>query len=143
MMTASLPRPCNGPAGRVIGRRAGLLGVGPRLAARWAAAACLWAGSGRDRGPRARRGAGQGGRAAQFGVGGGAGVGVGEAAEAGDIARQFDDPLVVDVVQHEIRCPGRRSERPWRLGFIVLYMDRNGGKTARPFAEGGPTSKPG
>src|SRR5437899_3297352 len=66
-------------------------------------------------------------------MGGGAGVGVGEAAEAGDIARQFDDPLVVDVVQHEIRCPGRRSERPWRLGFIVLYMDRNGGKTARPF----------
>ena len=47
-------------------------------------------------------------RTAQFGVGGGAGVGVGEAAEAGDIARQFDDPLVVDVVQHEIRCPGRR-----------------------------------
>src|SRR5947209_2319617 len=55
--------------------------------------------------------------------------------EAWDIGRQFDDPLVVDVVQHENRCPGRRSERPWRLGFIVLYMDRNGRKTARPFAE--------
>jgi hypothetical protein len=57
-------------------------------------------------------------------------MGVGETAEAGDIARQFDDPLVVDVVQHEMRCPGRRQKRPWRLGFIVLYMDRSGGKTA-------------
>src|SRR5256885_3372912 len=75
-------------------------------------------------------------------MGGGAGGGGGEAAEAGDIARQFDDPLVVDVIQHENRCPGRRSERSWRLGFIVLYMDRNGGKTARPFAEGGRTCKP-
>ena len=71
------------------------------------------------------------GRAAQLGVGGGAGVGVGQPADAGDIARQLEDPLVVDVVQHEIRCPGRRSERPWRLGFTVLYMDSNGGKTAR------------
>src|SRR5258705_12196427 len=75
-------------------------------------------------------------------MGSGAGVGVGEAAEAGDIARQFDDPLVVDVVQHENRCPGRRSERSWRLGFIVLYMDRNGRKTARPFTEGVPKRKP-
>src|SRR6478735_2592661 len=74
------------------------------------------------------------GRTAQFGVGGGAGMGVWEAAEAGDIARQFDDPLVVDVVQHEMRCPGRRRKRPWRLGFIVLYMDSSGGKTARPVA---------
>jgi hypothetical protein len=62
-------------------------------------------------------------------------VGVGEAAEAGDIARQFDDPLVVDVVQHEVRVPGGGRKRPWRLGFIVLYMNRNGGKTARPFAK--------
>ena len=74
------------------------------------------------------------GRAAQLGMGGGAGVGVGEAAEPGDIAGQFDDPLVVDVVQHEIEVPGGGRERPWRLGFIVLYMDSNGGKTVRPFA---------
>src|ERR1041384_6430287 len=48
------------------------------------------------------------GGAAQLGMGGGAGVGVGEAAEAGDIPREFDDPLVIDVIQHEIRCPGRQ-----------------------------------
>src|ERR1700687_3689932 len=33
----------------------------------------------------------------------GAGIGVGEASEPGDIAGQFDDPLVVDVVQHKIQ----------------------------------------
>src|SRR3954447_9453748 len=52
------------------------------------------------------------GRTAQLGMGGGAGIGVGEAAEAGDIARQFDDSLVVDIVQHRsgsraglLKCP--------------------------------------
>src|SRR5215468_519039 len=40
------------------------------------------------------------GRAAQLGMRGGAGMGIGKAAQAGDIARKFDDPLVVDVVQH-------------------------------------------
>src|SRR5215813_3337763 len=34
---------------------------------------------------------------------GGAGVGVGEAAQARDIAGKFDNPLVVDVVQHRSR----------------------------------------
>jgi hypothetical protein len=27
--------------------------------------------------------------------------------------------------------------RPWRLGFIVLYMGSNGGKTARLIAKAG------
>src|ERR1700704_6123794 len=38
----------------------------------------------------------------------GAGIGVGEASDPGDIAGQFDDPLVVDVVQHkiEVSAPG-------------------------------------
>src|SRR5215475_7826418 len=31
---------------------------------------------------------------------GGAGMGIGKAAQARDIARKFNDPLVVDVVQH-------------------------------------------
>src|SRR5437764_7500716 len=39
-------------------------------------------------------------------MGGGAGVGVAEPAETGDIAGQFDDALVVDVVQHRRKVPG-------------------------------------
>src|SRR5215510_2437015 len=42
-------------------------------------------------------------RAAQLRMRSGAGVRVGEAAEARDIAGKFDDPLVVDVVQHRSR----------------------------------------
>src|SRR5260221_9013062 len=78
-------------------------------------------------------------------MGCGAGVGVGEAAEAGDIARQFDDPLVVDVVQHRWKSRAGLRKRPckcpWRQGFTVLYMDRNGGKTARPFRRRRPKRK--
>ena len=39
-------------------------------------------------------------------MGCGAGVGCGQPSEPGDIAGQFDDALVVDVVQHKIGVPG-------------------------------------
>ena len=62
------------------------------------------------------------GRAAQFGMGGGAGVGVGKPAQAGDIPGQFDDPLVVDVVQHVMRSRATRRTA-LAAGFMVLYME--------------------
>jgi hypothetical protein len=40
------------------------------------------------------------GRAAELGMRGRGGVRVGKPAEAGNIARQLQDPTVVDVVQH-------------------------------------------
>src|SRR5437016_3948307 len=46
-------------------------------------------------------------RTAELRMGGGAGIGVGQPAQPGDIAGQFDDALVVDVVQHAGRSPGR------------------------------------
>ena len=46
------------------------------------------------------------GRAAQLGMRGGAGVGCGEPSQPGDIAGQFDDALVVDVVQHKVEVSG-------------------------------------
>src|ERR1700704_2828602 len=73
-------------------------------------------------------------RAAQFGMGGGAGVGISEAAEAGDIAGQFDDALVVDVVQHRIEVPDYPWDRPWRPSPTALYMVGDGGNTVRPAA---------
>jgi len=75
-------------------------------------------------------------------MGGGAGVGVSEAAEAGDIAGQFDDALVVDVVQHRARSGAAGRKCPWRLGFTVLYMDSNGGNTVRPCCHSCPDWKP-
>src|SRR5258708_4331058 len=54
----------------------------------------------------------------------GAGVGGGKAAEAGDIAGQFDDALVVDVVQHKIEVSGLG----WPAGPIAL-----GGTRPRPY----------
>src|SRR6266478_2029265 len=42
------------------------------------------------------------GRTAQFGMRCRAGIGCGQSAEPGDVAGQFDDALVVDVVQHKI-----------------------------------------
>src|SRR5215207_5096036 len=44
-------------------------------------------------------------RTAQLRMSGGAGLGVGEAAKPGDIAGQFDDLLVVNVVQHRSGVP--------------------------------------
>ena len=63
------------------------------------------------------------GRTAQLGMRGGAGVGRGEPSEPGYIAGQFDDALVVDVVQHKIevsRLPAATAlgER----GLQALYM---------------------
>src|ERR1700676_2777814 len=52
------------------------------------------------------------GRTAQFGMRRGAGVGSGQPSEPGDIAGQFDDPLVVDVVQHKIEASGRLVRSP-------------------------------
>src|SRR5258708_39553750 len=46
------------------------------------------------------------GRTAQLGMRRGAGVGGGEASEPGYVAGQFDDALVVDVVQHKIEVSG-------------------------------------
>src|SRR5688500_2161167 len=53
-------------------------------------------------------------RAAQLRVRGSASVGVAQAAETGDIAGQFDDFLVVAVVQHRSRSsiPGPRHALP-------------------------------
>src|SRR6267154_5838122 len=76
-------------------------------------------------------------RAAQLGVGGGAGVGIWEAAETGDIAGQFDDALVVNVVQHRAGSGAGEWKRPWRQGFTVLYMDGSGGNTVRPCRHSG------
>src|ERR1700760_538071 len=45
------------------------------------------------------------GRSAQFGVGGRAGVGGRKPAQSRNIPRQLDDPLVVNVIQHEARSP--------------------------------------
>src|SRR5262249_43490281 len=45
------------------------------------------------------------GRTAQFGMRRGAGIGVGEPAQAWDIPGQFDDALVVNVVQHMMEVP--------------------------------------
>src|SRR3981081_1664263 len=56
------------------------------------------------------------GRTAELGMRRGAGVGGGEASEPGYVAGQFDDALVVDVVQHKIEVSAPRRERPWRGG---------------------------
>src|SRR5258705_1679918 len=69
---------------------------------------------------------------AQFGMCGGAGMGVGEAAQAGDIAGQFDNSLVVDVVQHRSRSSASGRSRPWRPRYTVLYMYCCGGNTVWP-----------
>ena len=75
------------------------------------------------------------GRAAQLGMGRGAGVGGGQPSEPGDIAGQFDDALVVDVVQHKMAGLGF-------AGAIALggrgpqsyIWTADGGNTVRPFA---------
>src|SRR5215470_3208057 len=61
----------------------------------------------------------------------GAGVGIGKPSQPGDVPRQLDDALVVDVVQHEIAL-SRPSKpvgwgRPWRLVPMDLYMVGHGG----------------
>src|SRR5690242_7088007 len=74
---------------------------------------------------------------AEFGMGGRAVIGVWQAARMGDVPGEFDDALVVDVVQHEARSwrrnPPSALQRPWRVGLAILYMDANAGKTVRPF----------
>src|SRR5205085_11210457 len=72
------------------------------------------------------------GRTAELGVGGGAGIGVRQPPQPGDIAGQFDDALIVDVVQHVKRSRAFRYKRPWRVVFSVLYMNANAGNTVRP-----------
>src|ERR1700678_4210929 len=76
------------------------------------------------------------GRAAQFGMRGGAGVGGGQPSQPGDVAGQFDDPLVVNVVQHKIVVSAWPSDRPWRPLPAALYMVGNGGNTARLYIGG-------
>src|ERR1700750_918174 len=49
------------------------------------------------------------GRAAELGVSGGAGVGIAEATQTGDIPGQFDDPLVIDIVQHAMESETFRA----------------------------------
>ena len=84
------------------------------------------------------------GRAAQFGMRGGAGVGGGQPAKPGDIAGQFDDALVVDVVQHKIEVSGwpiaLRSPLAAAVQQPYIWV-ANGGNTVRPFL-GGPKWKP-
>src|SRR5665647_896377 len=61
------------------------------------------------------------GRAAQLGMRRGAGVRCVQPSEPGDIAGQFDDPLVVDVVQHKLesRLPGAIAlGGRWRQSYI-------------------------
>ena len=63
------------------------------------------------------------GRTAQLGMGGCGRIGVVEPPEPRNIAGKFDDPLIVDVVQHVPDVPGITGGRPWRPGFIALYCD--------------------
>src|SRR5882757_5819096 len=78
------------------------------------------------------------GRAAQFGVGGRAGIRVRKPPEARNIAGQFDDPLVVDVVQHVMESNTSGPDRPWRAPSTVLYRVVTGGKTVRRSAGADP-----
>src|ERR1700678_1144083 len=72
------------------------------------------------------------GRTAQLGVGHGAGVRCGQPSKPGYIAGQFDDALVVDVVQHKMGSRITGHTRPWRAQPTILYMDGGGGNTVRP-----------
>src|SRR6266404_5419133 len=74
------------------------------------------------------------GRTAQFGMRRSAGIGCGQSAEPGNVAGQFDDALVVNVVQHKIEVSAPRRDRPWRPRSLVLYMVANGRNTVRPFS---------
>src|SRR5690349_16590081 len=71
------------------------------------------------------------GRAAQLGVSGGGGIGVRQPSEARNIPGEFDDPLVVDVVQHVMESSTSAPDRPWRAPFRVLYRGGTGGKTVQ------------
>src|SRR5450631_1869224 len=67
----------------------------------------------------------------------GAGVGRVQPAEPGYIAGQFDDALVVDVVEHRMGVSGLRGNRAWKRSWrplsVALYMVRKGGNTVQPF----------
>src|SRR3954454_20789224 len=78
------------------------------------------------------------GRAAQFGVGGGGGIRVRKPPEARNIPGQFNDPLVIDVVQHVMVSNTSGPDRPWRAPFTVLYRDGTGGKTVQRCGDGDP-----
>src|SRR5215470_8888026 len=67
------------------------------------------------------------GRSAQFRMRGGAGVGIGKPPQSRNIPRQLDDPLVVNVVQHEAKSRMHPVKRTWRVDALVLYMDANAG----------------
>src|SRR6201995_4544 len=74
------------------------------------------------------------GRSAQFGMRRRAGIGPIQPSEPGDIAGQFDDPLVVDVIQHRMGLSGLQRDHPWRAPCWALYMGGTDGKTARLLA---------
>src|SRR5438874_5401685 len=71
------------------------------------------------------------GRAAQLGVGGRGGIGIRQPPEPRNIPSQFDDPLVIDVVQHVMESSTSSPDRPWRAAFMALYSAGTGGKTAQ------------
>src|SRR3954464_13030914 len=78
------------------------------------------------------------GRSAQFGMGGRGGIGVRQPSEARNIPGQFDDPLVVDVVQHVMESNTSAPDRPWRAPPTVLYRGGTGGKTVQRCGGSGP-----
>src|SRR5271169_4026021 len=51
---------------------------------------------------------------------------VAQSSKPGYVAGQFDDPLVVNVVQHRVRSRACRPDRPWRPRSRVLYMVGDG-----------------
>src|SRR6266851_4307809 len=61
----------------------------------------------------------------------GAGVGIGQPSEPRNIAGQFDDAPVVDVVQHDLAL-GDPAAASWLLRNSALYRCRGGGNTVRP-----------
>ena len=89
------------------------------------------------------------GGAAQLGMRRGAGVGVGKAADPGDIAGEFDDSLVVDVVQHGSRPRASRGRLTalgggalesyiwWQTAEIQSGHVPAGGRNGSQFGRGG------
>src|SRR5690242_2360801 len=88
-------------------------------------------------------------RAAELGMGGCGCVRCAQSADPGYVAGQFNDALVVDVIQHKWNSRAQRLDqphgvdltlaaterRPWRGEPTVLYMVGDGGKIAAIVAQ--------
>src|SRR5262249_21359191 len=67
-------------------------------------------------------------RSAQLGMGGGRSIGIGEPAKPGDIPGQFDDPLVIDLVDHGFRLVLIWGRRRLRRSPEPIYRDLAGAR---------------